>query len=206
MYTVFQVDVVSRCCVHFTSKLFGRCANVVDIRLGRYRTMQRDLPRCQYNQQSSIFDIWGSVAVCDCPVSADILLWKNPREAEKGEHPSGTWPFRWRHGNHRKKPSGRNEPFASERHQNNDYNFLYFLGYMASSYDISPVLGSATLYYFEIGLFFLNAWLDPFIYVLSLKEVRQQFVKCISCIWSNPGPIFNVRWSCDTLVRGSSQV
>ena len=68
-------------------------------------------------------------------------------------------------------------------------SFLYFFGYMASSYDISTVLGSATSYYVEIGLFFLNAWLDPFIYVLSLKEVRQQFVKCISRIKSNPGLI-----------------
>ena len=68
-------------------------------------------------------------------------------------------------------------------------SFMYFFGYVALSYDISPVLGSSTLYSIEVGLFFLNVWLDPFIYVLSNKDVRQQFVKYISCIKSNPGPI-----------------
>ena len=115
---VFQVDAVSRCCVHFTSKRLGQCANVVDIHLGRCRTMQRDFPRCQYNQRSSLFDIWGSVAVYNCPVSADILLWKNPCEVETGEPQSWTW-----QGTRRRSPSRRNEPFTSERHQNNDYNF-----------------------------------------------------------------------------------
>ena len=68
-------------------------------------------------------------------------------------------------------------------------SFLYFFGYVALSYDSNTALGSATSYYVEIGLFFLNDWLDPFIYVLSNKDVRQQFVKYISCIKSNPGPI-----------------
>ena len=66
-------------------------------------------------------------------------------------------------------------------------SFLYFFGYVALSYGIIPVLSSGTSYYAEIALFFLNAWLDPFIYVLSHKDVRQQFVKYISCIKSNPG-------------------
>ena len=61
-------------------------------------------------------------------------------------------------------------------------SFLYFFGYVALAYDSSTELGSATSYYVGIGLFFLNAWLDPFIYVLSHKDVRQQFVKYISCI------------------------
>ena len=66
-------------------------------------------------------------------------------------------------------------------------SFMYFFGYVALSYDLSPVLNSPTSYYVEVGLFFLNAWLDPFIYVLSHKDVRQQFVKYISCLKSNPG-------------------
>ena len=67
-------------------------------------------------------------------------------------------------------------------------SFMYFFGYVALSYDISPVLSSLTSHYIDVGLFFLNAWLDPFIYVLSNNDVRQQFVKYISCIKSNPGP------------------
>ena len=60
-------------------------------------------------------------------------------------------------------------------------SFLNNIGYIAWAFDNNSALDGIPQYYVNIALYFLNAWLDPFIYVLSHKDVRTQFLKYVSC-------------------------
>ena len=48
------------------------------------------------------------------------------------------------------------------------------LGYMAVSFGDTVLIGSDTTYYAFVSLYFMNAWLDPFIYAISNREVRRK--------------------------------
>ena len=47
-------------------------------------------------------------------------------------------------------------------------------GYATVSFGDNVFMGSDTYYYAYVSLYFMNSWLDPFIYAFFNKEVRQR--------------------------------
>ena len=70
-------------------------------------------------------------------------------------------------------------------------SFLKYIGYIAWSFDNGSVLGQIPQYWVNVALYFLNAWLDPFIYVLSHRDMRRQFLNYIFCKCLKGGGIGN---------------
>ena len=56
-------------------------------------------------------------------------------------------------------------------------SFLNNFGYVAWSFDKDTVLDNYPQYYINVGTYFLNVWVDPFIYALGNKEVRNRLVR-----------------------------
>ena len=59
--------------------------------------------------------------------------------------------------------------------------FIHF-GYMGASFGDSTLTGNATQYYVYVSLYFVNAWLDPFIYgyAVSNREIRHRVLRYLS--------------------------
>ena len=55
-------------------------------------------------------------------------------------------------------------------------SFLNNFGYVAWSFDPNTVLDNYPQYYINVGTYFLNVWVDPFIYALGNKEVRNRLI------------------------------
>ena len=52
-------------------------------------------------------------------------------------------------------------------------SFCSYFGFVAWSFDENTAMGSYAMYYATIMLYFMNVWLDPFIYFISNKEIRR---------------------------------
>ena len=52
-------------------------------------------------------------------------------------------------------------------------SFCSYFGYVAWPFDENAAMESTTMYYVNILLYFINVWLDPFIYFISNKEIRR---------------------------------
>ena len=52
-------------------------------------------------------------------------------------------------------------------------SFCSYFGYVVWSFDENTAMESFTMYYVNILLYFMNVWLDPFIYFISNKEIRR---------------------------------
>ena len=78
--------------------------------------------------------------------------------------------------------------------------FMDNYGFIDWAFDNTTSMITLLPYFINVTLFYLNVWIDPFIYVLGNSDIRKSFLSHLSCSWANNGKVVAVLgWWLDQL-------